>query len=88
MKNKKQQDILHKPIHLHVEHFFRKQYVLLAVLAIMAVALIKTDGKLMGVVRDAYAEGFGMVGQYMREETTRMPAIFNLTGRIPTISGK
>ena len=87
MKNKNNQKH-HKPFHLHVEYFFRKQYCLLAVLAFLMVALLKTDGKMMGVVRDAYAQGFGIVGQFMREETTRMPVSFDISGRMPTISGK
>ncbi|HSX17121.1 MAG TPA: hypothetical protein VLH86_03415 [Patescibacteria group bacterium] len=84
MKNKKDQ----KPFHLHIEYFFRKQYCVLAVLSLMMLALLKTDGKLMGVMREAYAQGFGVVGQFMREETTRVPVTFDITGRVPTISGQ
>jgi hypothetical protein len=87
MKYKKiQKD--HKPFHLHLEYFFRKQYCVYAVLALMSVAVLKTDGKMLNMMRQAYAEGFGVVGQYMREETARMPVTINMAARIPTISGK
>jgi hypothetical protein len=84
--NKKQKH--ERPFHLHLEYFFRKQYCLLVVMALMMVAILKTDGRLLGLVRQAYAEGFGLVGQYMREETTRVPVTFNIAGRQPTISGQ
>jgi hypothetical protein len=77
-----------KPFHLHVEYFMRKQYCVLAVLALMVVAAVKSEGRLLGVVHDAYTQGFGVVGQFMREETTRMPVTFDIAARIPTISGK
>ena len=83
MKTKKH----HKPLHLHLEYFFRKQYCVIAVMLLMIVALLKTDGKLMGVMREAYAQGFGIVGQFMREETTRMPVTFDIAARVPTTSG-
>lgn len=76
-----------KPLHLHIEHFSRMRVCLLIVISLLFVAIVKTDSKLLGVVRDAYAEGFGLVGTYMREETTRTPVTFNVL-RSPTISGK
>lgn len=82
-KNKKHE----RPFHLHVEYFFRKQYCVFVVLGLMMLAAVKTDARVFGLVRDAYAQGFGLVGQYMREETTRMPVTFNIAGRLPTISG-
>jgi hypothetical protein len=39
-------------------------------------------------MREAYTQGFGIVGQFMREETTRMPVTFDITARIPTTSSK
>jgi hypothetical protein len=85
--NKKQQKHV-RPFHLHVEYFFRKQSCVLAVMALMMVAVVKTDGRVMGLVRQAYADGFGLVGQYMREETTRVPVTFDIAGRLPTVSGR
>lgn len=76
-----------RPFHLHVEYFFRQQYCLLAMLALMLVAMAKTDGRFFGLVRQAYAQGFGIVGQYMREETTRVPVTFNNVAKLPTSSG-
>jgi hypothetical protein len=77
-----------KPFHLHLEHFFRKQYCLLAVLALLVVAVAKADHKALGVMREAYLHGYGLVGQYMREETSRVPLTFEIAARIPTHSGK
>ncbi|HJQ08859.1 MAG TPA: hypothetical protein VJ836_05265 [Candidatus Saccharimonadales bacterium] len=77
-----------KPFHLHLEYFFRKQYCLLAVLALLLIALVKTEGRLLGVVREAYAYGYGIIGQYMREETTRELITSDVGLRAPTTSGK
>ena len=84
-KNTKHQT---RPFHLHVEYFFRKQYCVYAVLALMMLAMVKSEGRLLGVMRDAYAQGFGIVGQFMREETTRVPVTFDIAARIPTTSSK
>jgi len=84
IKNKK----VSKPIHLHVDHFFRKQYVVFGVLALVAVGLCKADNRLMTVMHQAYTEGFQDVGEHMREETTRMPVLVNMAARIPTTSGR
>ena len=78
---------LKKPFHLHVEHFFRMRICLLIVVSLLMVAILRADSKLLGMAREAYAEGFGLIGAYMREETARMPATF-ATVRTPTISGK
>jgi len=78
-----------KPIHLHVEHFFRHQYVVVVILAVMIMMVIKsTDSRVMSLIREAYAQGFGMIGAYMREETTRLPVSYDIASRLPTISGK
>jgi hypothetical protein len=76
------------PFHLTIEYFFRHQYCLLLMLSLLLLAIIKTDGKVLGLMREAYAQGFGMVGQYMREETTRVPVTFDISARIPTVSGR
>lgn len=77
-----------RPFHLHLEYFFREQYCVLAAIALLMIAIIKTDGRVLSMMREAYAQGFGLVGQYMREETTRMPVSFDIAGRLPTISGR
>jgi hypothetical protein len=87
MKNKNTKTD-HRPFHLHVEYFFRRQYCVYIVLMLMVVAAIKSEGRLVGAVREAYAQGFGIVGQFMREETTRMPVTFDIAARIPTTSSK
>lgn len=89
MKTKTTKNQKHeRPFHLHVEYFFRKQYCVYVVLVLMMLAAIKTDSRVFGLMREAYAQGFGLVGQYMREETTRMPVTFNIASRLPTISGQ
>jgi hypothetical protein len=75
-------------IHQRVEHFFRSRACLAVVLAFMALAVLKTDGKLISMMRQAYGEGFGLIGMYMREETTRMPVSFGNGIRVTTISGR
>ena len=85
MKNKNKKHA--KPFHLHVEHFFRQQLVIYAVLALVGVGLLKADNKTMLAARHAYIEGAGAVGEFMREETTRMPVMVNLA-RITTNSGR
>jgi len=86
MTNKKQ--LKHKkPLHLHIDHFFRKQYCIYGVLALVAVGLCKADNRMMTVMHQAYADGLNQVGEHMREETTRMPITVNMAARIPTTSG-
>ncbi len=81
------EDVLSTPIHLRVEYFFRKRYCMFAVMLLMAIAIIKSDGKLMGVVRDAYNHGYGMIGAYLREESVRTP-LNVVVARIPAIASK
>jgi hypothetical protein len=76
-----------KPFHLHVEHFFRMQACLGVVLGLFLVAIVKSDSKLMGMIREAYAEGYGLIGAYMREETVRTPVTV-ATIRSTNISSK
>ncbi|HZM64419.1 MAG TPA: hypothetical protein VFB59_04770 [Candidatus Saccharimonadales bacterium] len=76
-----------KPFHLHVEHFFRMRALLVMILGLLMLAIVRSDSKLLGMVREAYAEGYGLVGAYMREETVRTPATF-ATVRASTISGR
>lgn len=40
------------------------------------------------MMREVYAQGFGLIGMYMREETARMPVNFGLNVRVTTISGR
>ena len=76
-----------KPIHLHIEHISRAKSLLIIFVGLMMIAIAKTDSKLLGMMREAYAQGYGQVGSYMREETVRSPLTIALP-RIPTISGK
>jgi len=78
---------LKRPLHLHIEYFFRKPCCLIAVLMLMSVAIIKSDGKFLGMMRDAYNHGYGMIGAYMREETVRTPLTVAIA-RIPGITSK
>lgn len=56
-------------------------------LGLLMIAVIKSDGRVMGLMRDAYAQGYGIVGQYMREETTRAPVSFDIGVRSAHHSG-
>lgn len=87
MKTKNKHSPHHKPFHLHVEHFFRKQYCMYVVLALLSVAIVKSDGKMLGLMREAYAHGYGLIGAYLREETARTPITMQIA-RIPTTSAK
>jgi|KBSSwiStaDraftv2_1062776.scaffolds.fasta_scaffold1748054_1 hypothetical protein len=78
---------LTRPLHLQVEYFFRKRYCLLAVLLLMSVAIIKSDGKFLGIMRDAYNHGYGMIGAYLREEPVRTP-LNVIVARVPAIASK
>ena len=81
------EDVLKRPIHLHVEYFFRKPVCLLAVMVLMSLAIVKSDGKFLGIMRDAYNHGYGMIGAYLREEPVRTPLTL-MVARIPGISSK
>jgi hypothetical protein len=83
----KSKNPLKRPLHLHIEYFFRKQYCLGIVLGFLFLAIVKSDGKLVGMMRDAYAQGYGMLGTYLREETTRTPVTVAIA-RIPAIASK
>lgn len=87
MKTNKQHNHRKKPFHLHVEHALRMPALVIGVVGFLMVAILKSDSKLMGMVREAYVEGYGTVGAYMREETVRTPATFG-TIRTNTISGR
>lgn len=76
-----------RPFHLHIEYFFRRQYCLLAVMALMGLAILKSDGKLLGVMRDAYSYGYGMIGAYLREESVRTPLTV-VIARLPGVTSK
>lgn len=77
-----------KPLHLHVEHLMRHRIFVATILVFLTIAIFKTESKLLGTMKEAYAQGVGAVGSYMREETVRMPVTINMAGRIPTISGQ
>ena len=84
MKNKNKKHS--KPFHLHVEHFFRRQYVIYGILALVALGCVKADNRTLAIMHQAYTEGYHDVGEHMREETTRMPVLVNMA-RAATISG-
>jgi hypothetical protein len=84
---KNKHTIKHKPFHLHLEYFFRKQYFIVAVLSLLSIAIIKSDGKMLGIMRDAYAQGYGLIGAYLREEVSRTPITVQIA-RIPTTASK
>jgi len=78
---------LTRPLHLRLEYFFRQQYCLIVVLLLMTLAVVKSDGRLMAMMREAYAQGYGMISAYLREETTRTPVAVVIS-RTPSITSK
>ena len=81
------EDVLTRPLHLHIEYFFRKRVCLVAVMLLMGMAIVKSDGKFLGLMRDAYNHGYGMIGAYLREEPIRTP-LNVVIARIPAITSK
>lgn len=86
-KKSKNKNILTTPLHLHLEYFLRKRYVVFGVMLLLAVAIVKSDGKFLGLMREAYTHGYGMIGAYMREETVRTPLTL-MVARIPGITSR
>lgn len=87
MKTNTKSDHHKKPLHLHMEHFFRMRALLVVIVGLLMVTIARSDSKLLGMVREAYAQGYGIVGSYMREETVRTPLTLMVI-RSNTISGK
>lgn len=76
-----------KPFHLHVEHVSRTPIILAGVLGLLMLGIAKADSKMLGRVHDAYAEGYSVVGSYLRNETVH-PLEGVAVSRIPTTSGQ
>jgi hypothetical protein len=81
-------NIQQRSIHQRIEHFCRNRFVLGSVLTLLTLAIVKVDSDLLKVMRQAYAEGFGLIGMYMREETTRTPVSFETGIKVVAISGR
>lgn len=76
-----------KPIHLHIEHISRMPILLIAILGLFMIALLKSDSKTLGIIRQAYAERVEYVNSYMRQETVHGLTSVN-TSRPTSISGQ
>lgn len=57
------------------------------VLCLLVIGLFKVDGVMLKVLRQSYANGFTLLGTYMREEPTRMPTNVGSEMRTVTTSG-
>jgi hypothetical protein len=87
MKTHIKTNTLKKPLHMHIEHISRMPILLAAVAGLFMVALLKSDSKTLGIVRQAYAERVEYVNSYMRQETVH--GLTSVTASRPTvISGK
>jgi len=75
-------------IHQRVERLGRHPVCLCAILACLLLAILKADSHLVGMMRQMYAQGFGLIGAYMREEPTRTPLDFGNQIRITSTSGR
>lgn len=82
----KTKTFLQKPIHLHIEHVSRLRICLVLAAGLFTLALVRADSRMLGIVRDAYAEGAGHLGSYLREETARHTSGVHVA-RDTTISG-
>jgi len=82
------EDVLRRPIHIHMDYFFRKRYVLLAVMALMGIAIIKSDGKFLGLMRDGLSHGYSTIGAYLREEPVRIPVTVGIAKLAAVTSSK
>lgn len=72
--------VIHRIVHA------RLSAIVLVLLILIGVT--KLDSRLVTMVRQAYDQGFGMIGAYMREgEMTRIPLNVG-SGRWQTISGR
>jgi hypothetical protein len=80
-------DVLKKPLHLRFEYFFRKRYCLLAVMALMSVAMVKSDGKFLGIMRDAYNHNYSIAGRHLREEPVHSLAHISVV-RMPSVASR
>lgn len=87
MKTSKHQTKHKKPFHLHIEHVSRMPILLAAVAGLFMIAAIKSDSKMLGIVREASAERVEYVSSYMRQETVHGLATLT-TNRPATISGQ
>lgn len=76
-----------KPFHLHLEYFLRTRFILGLVLGLLGIAIVRADNKMLGLLHDAYGEGYGMIGAYLRNETVHPHMSVSIV-RIPTISGQ
>lgn len=83
MKNKNNHSI-----HQRVEHFFRKPLCLYGVLGFVALGVSRADGRMLSSLHQAYVQGFGTLGIYLREEPTRLPVNFGTNIRIVNTSSE
>jgi len=75
-------------IHQRVERTLCHPIALASVLGFMAIALIRFDTGMNQAVQQAYAQGFGWIGTYMRHEHPAHSHSGVAISRIPTISGR
>lgn len=86
--NKANQSRSGRPFHWHLERFFHKSYCILAVAALMGVGMAKSDGKFLGIMRDAYVYSYEMVGSHLKEEPIRAAHGVAYVARITSVTSK
>jgi hypothetical protein len=77
----------HKTIHLHIEQLLRHKASLALVTFLMLTAVASFDGRLRGLMQEAYAQGWSWVGTYLHHEHPAHGHSSFAMARIPTISG-
>ena len=74
-------------IHQYIERALRHRLALIVVLTFMSVAILRFDTSFTKVVQQAYGQGFGWIGTYMRHEHPAHGHLEVAINRIPTTSG-
>ena len=83
MKTKNIEKQLEKSIHQHIEQLLRHRAVLLIVMLVMFVGITAFDTRMRSLLRDAYSQGFGMIGAYSHyEHTAHRPMEVALTREV------
>lgn len=85
MKNKNSHH--HKSIHQHVERLLRHKLSVVVVLFFMFAAASTLDGRVRGLMQEAYVEGWGWIGTYLHHEHPQHNHMLLAVSRLARTSG-
>lgn len=77
----------HKSIHQRIEYFMRHKTSLGIVTFLMFMGVASFDGRIRGLMQEAYAQGWGWIGTYLHHEHPTHAHNSLGPARIPTTSG-